>query len=43
MIFSYEEMYGENENHWIIYNRYDYDIFVQLRNNCINKIHWWID
>ena len=43
MIYSYEEMYGGEENHWIIYNRYDYDIFVQLRKNCINKIHWWID
>lgn len=43
LIFSYEEMYGDDENHWIICNRYDYDIFFQLRNNSIGKIHWWID
>lgn len=43
LISSYDEMYGDNENHWIICNRYDYDIFVQLRDNSIDKIHWWID
>ena len=43
LISSYDEIVGDKENHWIICNRYDYDIFVQLKDNSIKKIHWWID
>jgi len=43
LIRSYEKMYDDDENHWIICNRYDYDIYIQLRDNGIDKIHWWID
>lgn len=43
LISAYEEYYNDKENHWIICNRYDYEIFVQLRANSVDKIHWWID
>lgn len=43
IIRKYEEFYNDNSIHWVIYNRFDYEIFALLVNNEVRNIHWWID
>lgn len=42
-IHPYEDYYEELGIAWIIYNKYDFEIFTQLVNNGVENIHWWID